>query len=271
MRLDMTYREGPVSKAQRKAMSVLEAWFTNQPIRQPKEKTVPQLTTIQVIDMYIPPAAKSFGQYMTPLDMVGQVHRLMKQYEFPISGNVLEPCAGIGNLLQGLPANNVTAYELNHECVLFGERLLPSARWIEADVFECLPAIEGQFDVVVMNPPYGSTAGMATAQEKSQISPPPKTSEYLFLELAVRAPRPGGMGFVIASPLLKQKMTKAFAGWFDSQADLINTGPLSGEFKLTKVRVSGYVLKKKEDTNPVVAPPTTRRLARDTGQQMSLF
>lgn len=79
---------------------------------------------------------------------------------------ILDLCAGIGTLAlhhwysaqwdrDERERQEITCVEINPAYVEIGRKLLPSARWICADVFSLTPQQIGRFDVVISNPPFG--------------------------------------------------------------------------------------------------------------------
>jgi len=114
-----------------------------------------------------------------------------------------------------------------------------------------LDQIEGQYDYVVMNPPFNIKWATYEAQSVS-VSGATK-SEHLFLELAVRALKPGGQAAVIAPHNLFDKLPRAAQSWFEKRLSLeAQFGPLPGEFELTKIKVHGFIFTRLAETPPPV-------------------
>jgi predicted RNA methylase len=99
------------------------------------------------------------GAFFTP-------NGLAQDFAIEVAGRrILDLCAGIGKLafmvqnrflwasLDEQP--EITCVEINPDYIAVGKKVLPEARWIEADVFG-LPAL-GRFDCVISNPPFGAT------------------------------------------------------------------------------------------------------------------
>lgn len=277
------YRDIKLTKAQLKDLERVDAWLNGRPFRESsrqkeRDLTVPALSIEDVMAQYIPPAVSSSGQFFTPLEMSEYLYEQLYYsgiLPLNVGERVLDPCGGIGHLLYHLPGYfdsstvRLTAYELEQECVGIGQKLFPWANWRWAIPFECLPDIEGQYDLVVMNPPFGDVRrGMAAAELMS--AGRAKLAEHLFLELAIRALKPNGVAVVIAPYNLLDKMPKALRQWFDERAELEEKSQdtLPGEFKLTKVRVHAYVIRRREPAAAVSFAPVP---ALSSVRQMSLF
>jgi len=79
-------------------------------------------------------------------------------------GRVIDLCAGIGALSFYIHHRNkwpcsiateITCLEINPRYVEIGRKILPEARWINADVFDWQSLNLGRFDVAIGNPPWG--------------------------------------------------------------------------------------------------------------------
>lgn len=110
--------------------------------------------TIRVFGAYHPGATNITtlsGAYFTPPGLARALAEIVPQ-----GARVLDLCAGIGALSWALRNRNhdIVCVEKNGEYVAAGRRLVPWAKWIEADVFS-LPADLGRFDCVISNPPFG--------------------------------------------------------------------------------------------------------------------
>jgi hypothetical protein len=85
--------------------------------------------------------------------------------DFALDGagrRVIDLCAGIGVLSYiihhrskwGERLTEVTCVEINPRYVAVGQKLLPQARWINADVFDWRRLDLGRYDVAIANPPF---------------------------------------------------------------------------------------------------------------------
>lgn len=76
-------------------------------------------------------------------------------------GTLLDLCAGIGGLALAtlwrgrVDEHDITCIERNPQYIKIGKRLLPEARWIEADAFTLPDLNLGLFDHIISNPPFG--------------------------------------------------------------------------------------------------------------------
>lgn len=99
------------------------------------------------------------GAFFTPTDYA-------LDFALEVTGpRVLDLCAGTGVLSWAILQRNrygrigdqleLVCVETNPAYIELGRRLLPEAKWVEADVFH-LPDL-GEFDTVIANPPFGGT------------------------------------------------------------------------------------------------------------------
>ena len=97
------------------------------------------------------------GAFFTPFDLAG---------DFALDGaggRVIDLCAGIGVLSYfvgqraryGSRATELTCVEINPKYCEVGRKLVPEARWINADVFDWRELDLGRYDIAIGNPPFG--------------------------------------------------------------------------------------------------------------------
>jgi hypothetical protein len=246
-----------LTKRQRKDRDRIEAWLKGEPFRENSraKPAIPELTREQVFETYVPGNISDGGQFFTPEEMADYV---IDYYGIRwAQGKLLDPCAGIGHLLlpfddydgeTAIPPENleIDAWEIDRECVEVGKKLFPWVNWHSGIPFDSIEEIEGQYDYVVMNPPYSTKWGLYGAETVTEGRW--RKSEHLFLELAIRALKEGGQLVVIAPYNFTQKIPKSGRDWFAKHATVENTTyqELPGEFRFTKVRVFGYLIRKKE-------------------------
>lgn len=76
-------------------------------------------------------------------------------------GRVIDLCAGIGALAYAVvdKVDSLTCVEINADYVRVGKKIVPSATWIHASVFDPLVLELGMFEVAISNPPFGAIQG----------------------------------------------------------------------------------------------------------------
>jgi ParB/RepB/Spo0J family partition protein len=117
--------------------------------------------------------------------------------------------------------------------------------WHKESPFEDSVQLEGLYDLVIMNPPLRIKWANEIGSE--WIESGATSSEYRFLELALRALKPGGQLMVIApynyiDRLPKGKGVKA---WFENFATVeAEFGKLPGEFRFTKIQAFGFLIQR---------------------------
>jgi len=249
-----------MTKQQIKDNARILAWLEGKEFRENSraKPAVPNLNRNDVLEDWTPPCVSAMGQFFTPYSMVEKLHPwTLGRYARAKPYTVLDPCAGIGHLLTDFShsAYHVTAIEMQWETFTLGQHLFPAFEWRQWNALEHLHRwegrpdhLEGQFDIVVCNPPYNITAGMHDYLEGFESGA--KKSHQLFLELCVRALRPDGdsIAVMIGPYNLITGLPKQAAAWFEENAQVIDMlGPLYGEFKHTKMQVHAYMIKRKEN------------------------
>ncbi len=104
--------------------------------------------------------AKNFGFFPTSPEIAARVLEIGEMTSIGDELTILEPSAGTGALIEAMTAagaasRNITAVEYQHE-LCSGLRALGLRRVVEDDFLSLKPEIVGQFDRVVMNPPFDS-------------------------------------------------------------------------------------------------------------------
>lgn len=247
-----------LTKAQRKQRERIEAWRDKKPFKEnarDKDPQVPKLTVDEVLDTYVPEYISDGAKFYTPRDMAIAFWALATSGYVNIRPGmgILEPCAGIGNLLY--PFYDaledwdwvVDAYELDKEAGEIGKKLFPNrVSWhINESPFEDSVQLEGLYDLVIMNPPL--RIKWANDMNSEWIESGATNSEHRFLELAIRALKPGGQAMIIApynyfDRLPKGKGVKA---WFAENAEVTaEFGKLPGEFQFTKIDAFGWLIER---------------------------
>lgn len=102
--------------------------------------------------------AKNFGFFPTSPEVAARVLEIGEMTAIGKDLTILEPSAGTGALIEamteaGADSRNITAVEYQAD-LCFGLRALGLGRVIQDDFLAQKPEIIGQFDRVVMNPPF---------------------------------------------------------------------------------------------------------------------
>ncbi len=235
------------------------AWLNDQPFSTSarSKPAVPVLTPAEVREKYFPINAQDTGQFFTPDAMASRFINAIEATGLALDSVVLEPSAGLGALLTPLEGKGlaVKAFELDQDCARIGERLVPWVSWTNANVFDHMTDIEGKFDWVLANPPFGIKWGTYSAEEVCTGGA--TRSEHMFLELALRSLKAGGHAAFIAPQTFLTTGPKKFRQWFQEHAATIYDDergvPLSGEFALTKINVCLFLFERLDVDIPVVA------------------
>ncbi|MGD9101021.1 MAG: hypothetical protein PVF45_11120 [Anaerolineae bacterium] len=243
----MGYRK--LTKRQRKDRDRVLAWLDGEPFKENSRARafVPDLGTLDVLDQYVPPDVTGAGQFFTPLETA---QALVDGCGFELTSGmkVLDPCAGVGHLFRPFrhyAGDGVVfdAFEMEEECARIGAKLFPWVDWFCAIPFDAPSLIEGVYDLVVMNPPFGTRRGMAPGDRMCEGRC--SRSEHIFLELAVRALKPDGHALILAPYNYLDRLPKAARKWVDERVRLVRSfGPLPGVFKMTKVKVHAFYFRR---------------------------
>lgn len=208
------------------------------------------------------PNAYSGGSFFTP----PHVARFMWQCltpRLPANPRILEPSAGSGVFLEHAPADSdITAIELDKTSAKVTSILYPDAEIIEGDAL--LHDRRDYYDLVIGNPPYGVTVEFDAGDEEWQAVGKRKglrrgRSETAFMELAIKAVKPGGyIAFIMPMGLsFSQNNAKVRKLMYDTCWQ-VATVLLPGEtFAHVGTTISTQILILRK------APPNTPRLAVD--------
>jgi hypothetical protein len=271
-----------VTAVQRKQMARIRAWLDEEPFRQntrDKEPKVPAFTTEEVLEQFIPPDVTGAGQFFTPLEMgaaaltpLRLAHFKPRKKQAPF--RVADFCAGIGHLVyhfQPLQKKLIfDAWEMEDLCVRVGRKLFGQAgwhaNWHHQIPFFALDDIEGKYDLVVGNPPIGTTRGLIRGRE--MCAKRCRRSEHVFLELFVRALKPDrGQAVVLAPHNYIDTLPKAARSWFDARAKVEKSwGPLPGKFSFTGERLHAWHIVRLSEPVPDQTKEKTssKKVAGDT-------
>ncbi|MED4841544.1 N-6 DNA methylase [Weizmannia sp. CD-2023] len=133
------------------------------------------------------------GAFFTPTHVAKFLVEFLGIPEKPAGTRILEPSVGGGVFLEGIPENHeITALELNATSAAVTSLIYPHANVIVGDALE--HDRENYYDFVIGNPPYGES--VKTEREFKTLTKRKGLysgkSEFAFLELAIRACKPGG-------------------------------------------------------------------------------
>jgi hypothetical protein len=148
------------------------------------------------------PNAFSGGAFFTPTHVAKFIWRVLYD-RLPANPKVLEPSVGSGVFLEHAPADaEITAIELDKTSAKVTSLLYPNANVIEGDALT--HGLRNYYDLVIGNPPYGvsiefdDTAEDWTSLGKASKGKCKGKSETAFMELAIKAVKPGGyIAFVL--------------------------------------------------------------------------
>ena len=141
------------------------------------------------------------GQHFTPpavADLL--VDLVLREADGPVT-RVIDPACGQGALLAAvrrrLPDARLVGYDIDPDAIETARRSLPGA---QLDVGDALVVARGQFDLVIMNPPYvGEKGNKALFDGVRALGEPwvgrcaPRMDYlYFFLHLGLDLLRPGG-------------------------------------------------------------------------------
>lgn len=231
-----------LTKAQKLANGQIMTWLRGRDIK--------DIPIREILEKYTPPDIKSSGQYFTSIEMgTAALEKLrLRLPTLPKKLRVLDPCAGIGHLIYPLivlrPVICFDAYEIETECVEIGRKLFPWARWFGQMPFVAMADIEGKYDLVLGNPPIGIRRGMDIGKLMGETHC--SRSEYIFLELSVRALKPGGQAVILGPVNYMDSRPPRLKSWMDERVVVESPlGPLPGSNPHSKVQLYAYYLTRK--------------------------
>ncbi|WP_068616546.1 HsdM family class I SAM-dependent methyltransferase [Paenibacillus tuaregi] len=154
------------------------------------------------------PNAYAGGAFYTPTHVarfIIEALRGLSDGKFPVGSSFLEPSAGSGVFIEHLPEDaEVTALELDETSAKVTSLLYPNANVIQGDAFRF--DRRDYYDYVIGNPPYGVSIDIAAEDVPDEFVTLTKKkggrlggkSECAFIELAIKAVKPGGyIAFVL--------------------------------------------------------------------------
>lgn len=153
------------------------------------------------------PNAYAGGAFYTPTHVarfITEALRGLSGGSFPPGSRFLEPSAGSGVFIEHLPQDaEITALELDETSAKVTSLIYPHANVIQGDAF--LHSRRDYYDYVIGNPPYGVSIDVEAGALPDAFDTLKVTkgrakgkSESAFIELAIKAAKPGGyIAFVL--------------------------------------------------------------------------
>lgn len=195
----------------------------------------------------------SNGQFFTPSNIVKFITDFL---EIPEGSAILEPSCGAGAFFEYLPDNcHVTGVELSHETAAVARLCHPNAEIIRGNTLEMLNAYENSFDFVIGNPPFEKMNKKDLPEGYDIATRGHGRVEWYFVELAVRALKPGGVAaLVLPDGIFSMDSARVLRTWVMEQCYYMGTVSLPNEtfyHSGTSVKTSiMFIQKKLPNINP---------------------
>lgn len=151
------------------------------------------------------------GQFFTPEEVTRMVVEML---QIPEGSHVLEPSCGGGAFLAALPEGvRAIGVEMMRETATVAGLINSDAQVHQGDALEMLPHFEGRFDYVIGNPPFCDVRHQEEYQG-FEIARSSKRSEWYFIELGLKALRPGGvLAYVVPDGILSNSKDRDRRKW----------------------------------------------------------
>jgi hypothetical protein len=207
------------------------------------------------------------GAFFTP----PHVARFITEALAGISGGfapgirVLEPSCGSGVFLEHLPLDaEITALELDETSAKVTSLIYPHANVIVGNALE--HDRRDYYDIVIGNPPYGETVELADGSDWITLSKSKGKwrgkSENAFLELAIRAVKPGGwIAYILPKGISLAQHSAKIRNLMHETCWQVATIMLPGETFVhvgTTIPTQILILRKAPPGTPLVEPATKR-------------
>ncbi|MCC0672241.1 MULTISPECIES: class I SAM-dependent DNA methyltransferase [unclassified Clostridioides] len=128
-------------------------------------------------------------QFFTPEVVINYMLDSLESTGFK-GGKILEPSCGNGKFVNALISRfenvEITSVELNNELYYLNKICYPNVNVINGDCLDYLKEFEGEFDLVIGNPPFGKS------HKRDSFKFGKSSLESYFLELSLRALKEGG-------------------------------------------------------------------------------
>lgn len=215
-----------------------------------RDRDIKDIPVREVLEKYLPPDIKTSGQYFTSIEMGTEALEKLRLRlpSPPMKLRILDPCAGIGHLVYLVsflrPIICFDAYEIETECVEIGRKLFSWVCWFAQMPFVVMSDVEGKYDLVLCNPPIGIKRGMDLGKMMSETHC--SRSEHIFLELSIRALKPGGQAVILGPVSYMDSRPARLKTWMDERVIITSRlGPLPGSNQYSKVPLYAYYLTRK--------------------------
>lgn len=223
------------------------------------------------------PNAYAGGAFYTPTHVARFIIEALRGLcggEFPAGSRWLEPSCGSGVFIEHIPEDaEITALELDDISAKVTSLIYPHADVIQGDAF--LHERRDYYDYVVGNPPYGVTIDVAAETLPDAFETLRTTkgrakgkSESAFIELAIKAVKPGGyIAFVLPMGLNYASYAEKVRRMLYETCWHVATIMLPGEtFALTGTTIPTQILivRKAPPGTPLI-PAVTKRWGSNLG------
>jgi len=207
------------------------------------------------------------GAFFTPTHVAGFVVKALAGISggFPKGLRVLEPSVGSGVFLEHLPEDaEVTALELDETSAKVTSLIYPKASVIIGNALE--HGRRDYYDWVIGNPPYGETVELTEGADWVTLSKAKGAyrgkSENAFLELAIKAVRPGGyIAYILPTGIGSSQASAKIRKLMHETCWHVATIMLPGETFVhvgTTIPTQILILRKAPPGTPLIEPVTKR-------------
>jgi SAM-dependent methyltransferase len=161
------------------------------------------------------PADWSAGAFFTPPSVVSFVQDMLQIRE--ARGAVLEPSCGGGSFLEGIAPERCTGIEWSADSCAVARACYPQARLIHSDAVTIFPYdrrgdLDDSFDFCIGNPPFSVKTRWGGDITGGRVATIP--SDHVFMEIAVRAVKPGGeIAMIVPDGLLSNRASLYLREW----------------------------------------------------------
>jgi type I restriction enzyme M protein len=161
------------------------------------------------------PSDWSHGAFFTPPCIIEFIHAIVGVKKYP--GRVIELACGAGGFFEGLDASHCTGIEVSRDSYEIAKACHPKTDMRQDVAQEIFPydkpsKLDGEFDYCLGNPPYGMSIAWGGDICEGKVKKIP--SEYVFMEIAYRAVKPGGkIALVVPDGLLNTTKALVVRKW----------------------------------------------------------